>query len=195
METSKKGKGSSMKHLPLQIMDDWAKSVPKTLDEAGKRAASDAIARQLEEFMADDQAHDEGAETRKVAEPQRVHSAHHILALEQAMQAGLNLTLAQYRCEGSFAVVRTDVKRYWTPRENLDAQLLEDGVTRRACVQLLTNKSTALTVPRESEKIDKGLASLTVVMDLGPKQFPGMQWIYEKWQLRGSLINDPWHAD
>eukprot|EP00971_Amphidinium_carterae_P338689 6476159-Amphidinium_carterae.3 len=174
-----------MSHLPCQIMDDWVKSVPKVLDETEKRAASDAIARQLAEFMADEEDQDEGEESKRLPEPQRLHSAHHILALEQSMQAGLNKTLAQYRCEGSFAVVRTDVKRYWTPRENLDAQLLEDGVTRRACVQVLTTKSTTLTVPRESEKSDRGLASLTVVMDLGPKQFPGMQWIYEKWQLRG----------
>eukprot|EP00971_Amphidinium_carterae_P116573 2309160-Amphidinium_carterae.1 len=64
-----------MSHLPCQIMDDWVKSVPKVLDESEKRASSDAIARQLAEFMADEEEQDEGKESKRLPEPQRLHIA------------------------------------------------------------------------------------------------------------------------
>eukprot|EP00971_Amphidinium_carterae_P343165 6482768-Amphidinium_carterae.1 len=134
-------------------------------------------------------------ERKKESEGQRLYSAHHLLALEQALQSGMNVTLASFRCAESYAVVRSDVKRYWTAKDKLDPELCEDGVVRRACVQRLPAGSTSLTVPRDGQKESRGLPSLTVVMDMGPKQFPGMQWIFETWRLRGSLINDPWHAD
>eukprot|EP00971_Amphidinium_carterae_P006625 130519-Amphidinium_carterae.1 len=190
-----KSNGFQRIYIPSQIMDDWVKSVPKIQTERTKREQNDAIARQLQEFMREGADLEGGEETSKEPEALRLYSAHHLQAIEQALQAGLNLTLTHFRCAGSHAVIRSDVKRYWTPRERLTAELVEDGITRRACVQLQPSGTTSLTVPRDPQKENRGLASLTCVMDMGPKQFPGMQWVFESWQLRGCLINDPWHAD
>lgn len=161
--------------------------------------AKSLLAEQLHAFMGKAQSKDDELKIKRLMEvPPRTFNMLHLKALDWAMRGGLNISLSYFRPPRPVGLLTASQCRYYVDVQGSADQLASGApdLQRRSCIEDKSTGQRWFEVPRERD--DEGhlhRPALHVVTDKGPKCFPGLQYLFKKLRLRGSLVADPWHQD
>jgi hypothetical protein len=182
-------------------LPDWAKEKPKGADAAAGPApmAKSLLAEQLHAFMGKCSSREDEIKVKKLMEAApRTFNMFHLKALDWGMRGGLNIALSYFKPPRPVNLLTSSLVRYYVDLGISGDELAQGapGLKRRSCIEDKASGERWFEVPRERDgQGNLHRPALHVVTDKGPKCFPGLQYLFKKLRLRGSLIADPWHQD
>eukprot|EP00971_Amphidinium_carterae_P162214 3215414-Amphidinium_carterae.1 len=174
-------------------MTDWLEG-NKTTSESDA-----AIKSELQTYMsglAQSEREEEQSRRDQVGEKLRLYNLYHMRALENALKLGtsrpsrLNLKRVPGR-------LKVDEFRYaielWKVQH---ASAVTQTGALRQCIKTLERGEKRYELPRTFVGgIEIARPTLPLVADMGPKQFPSLQWLMECYNIRGVVLGDFFHQD
>eukprot|EP00971_Amphidinium_carterae_P210231 4171080-Amphidinium_carterae.3 len=116
----------------------------------------------------------------------RLYNLFHVRALENAVQMGTGKALAASSVQSGVIEVGRVEHANRVSQEGALRQCVKNSVSGAKRFELPRTFVGGIEVPRPT---------LHMVSDMGPKQWPSLQWLTEAYHIRGVVMGDSFHMD
>eukprot|EP00971_Amphidinium_carterae_P332320 6466426-Amphidinium_carterae.1 len=182
-----------------QILPDWIGAPAGSTPGVDGEENPGTVSAQLDAFVKKGLNAEETLKRKKLlAKTPRSHNKAHLLAVDNALRAGMNMSLASFVPPRPVEMLSgAKRRRYIDVSEATSALTKEESYTKRACVEDDSGGPRYYEVTRKynSKSGDLIMPSIHMVSDKGPKCWSALQFLYESVHVRGFLVADPWHQD